>query len=406
MWQTTLMAWRNIWRNTRRTLIAASAIGLGLATLLVTWSLMGGMFDHMVRAATASYLGHAEVHAKSYSETLDPELVIPDAPAVIARARQLDGVEAATPRALGLGLVAIGSRSAGVKVIGIDPATEPEVTDWDERIVSGSYPEKPGEALIGKALANRLEIDVGSYIVLTASDVKTGDLARLRLEVSGVTFTNNPLVDKQAVILPIAQAQEALGLGDDFHEIAMNVDGDVRDAEAVRAIIQPLSSIEGIRADSWHAYAPGVNQMLQLEGAYLWIYVGLIFFVISLGIVNTLVMSLMERIQEFGILRAIGTSGGRLAYMIFAEAASLGLVGVILGLLVFIPAYLALATWGLNMGTVEMAGVSFNAKIYASFDGPVIALVSPIFILLTTITALTTAIRAARIEPVEALRHV
>lgn len=406
MWQTTIMAWRNIWRNTRRTITASAAIGLGLTMILVTWSLLGGMFGHMIRSATSSYLGHAQVHATDYKETLDPELVIHHAGDVLKEVRALDHVTEATPRAIGQGLLAIGDRSAGVQILGVELDTEPNVTDWDERIVEGRYPAASGETLIGKALADRLEVGVGDFLVLTTSDIFTGDLARLRLDVVGVTFTNNPLVDKQMVIIPIEDAQGALGLDGDFHEIAVLLDGEVRDEAVVAQEIAPLNDLDGIEAEPWHAFSPGVDQLLKLETMYLWIYVGLTFFVISLGIVNTLLMSLLERTHEFGILRAVGTPGSRLAYMIFAEAASLGVVGVALGLLCYAPIQLLLGGVGLNMGTVEMAGVSFNARIYPVFDPETTVLLIPVFIGLTTITALTTAIRATRIEPVEALRHV
>ncbi|MEZ4436638.1 MAG: ABC transporter permease, partial [bacterium] len=167
------LAWRNIWRNGRRTLITAAAIGLGVAALVFTQAMVEGMFHRMVGVATASMSGDAQIHAPGYRTTQDERLVIPAAAPLLDAARALPGA-AATPRVFGTGLVAIGDRSQGVRVIGVAPDTERRVTNWAERLTAGRYLEAEGEALVGAALARKMDLELDTRLVLTMADIETG----------------------------------------------------------------------------------------------------------------------------------------------------------------------------------------------------------------------------------------
>lgn len=402
-----ILAWRNIWRNPRRTLITAGAIGLGLASMLVTASLWNGMDVHMVRAATESFLGHAELHAKGFRKTHDTEIMIPDADAVLKRVRAMPGVADATARIFGSGLASIGDRSEAVEVIGADPVNEPKITDWQDRLLEGTYIEKSGDAIIGKPLAKKLEVEVGSKLVLSVADIHTGDLNYALLHVRGIVFTNNIRVDKTSVIIPLEDARRLLGTGPAVHEITIRAADtvDVEDPAAISAILAPITD-DALDAAPWHELAPVVARIMNIEGFLLVLFVLVIFFVIALGIVNTLSMSVLERTHEFGIMRAVGTTGGRLVALVFFEATCLGVVGALMGLILFLPAHLILATVGINMGGVEFAGVTLDSVVYSVLDPYSLSGLPPLFVVLTAAVALTSAVRAARIQPVEALRQV
>ncbi len=398
------MAWRNIWRNTRRTLITGSAIGLGLAAMILYLGMQEGMNRRMRHTATRSYLGDAQVHAVGYRDTRELELTIPRGAERLADARKLPAALAASPRLLATGLLAIGDRSAGVELIGIDPECEPGVTDWSERLLAGHYPREGDHALLGRDLADKLELTAGGKFVLTVAEEETGELRSLLLRVAGVYFTGNPALDKYAAILPITTLREAVAMPGAMHEIALRLDLHSGEEEDLRAALAPLAA-EDLDVAPWQELAPALASMLDLQDFYFGLTVLIVFSIIALGIVNTLTMSLVERTWEFGILRAVGTSPWRLAGLIFAEAASLGLVGSAIGLALGLLVHWPLSTHGFNLGGFQVAGVNFESRLHTVLEPLPLILLCLIFIALTTVVALSTAVRAARIRPADALRE-
>lgn len=402
--QTLRMAWRNIWRNGRRTLITGSAIGLGLGTMIFWLGLQGGMNRYMQSSITGSYLGDAQIHVDGYRQTRETELLLPGGDALLARADALANVAAAAPRLLGTGLLAMGDRASGVELIGIDPEREREISNWDDRLIAGEYPSEPTHLLLGRDLAEKLEIEPGGRLVLTLADETTGELNSLLLTVTGVVFAGNPMLDRRAAILDRGTLAEAMGLPGRMHEIVLRLNVDTELAPAMAAALDPLRA-PGLDVAHWLELAPGLASMRELQDFWYWITLLIIFGIIALGIVNTLAMSLAERRWEFGVLRAIGTSPGRLATMIFAEAASLGVLGALLGLGLGGLAHALTARYGLWMGGFEVAGVDFESRIYSEMEPPMALLVALVFIGLSTLTGLSTAVRAARVKPAESLRQ-
>ena len=399
------LAWRNIWRNSRRTLITTSSIGLGLGMLLFSQGLNVGMINHMINTSTASLLGHAQVHREGYRESGDVEQVLEGGTRLLQQALTNEAVESAAPRTIATGLLAMGDRSAGATILGIDPKLEPTITNWKDRLVEGEYITDEGDALIGRDLAETLELSLGSKIVLTLADAKTGDLANVLLRIKGILFTNNAWVDKQVLVMPISQLQRTIGLESGIHEIALRLRVPPEDNDAIHNSLNFLKQ-EGITISSWSDISPMAMYMLEMQDTFMGAVVFIIFLIISFGIVNTLTMSLLERTWEFGVMRAIGTTGGRLSLLIFLEATFLGLVGALVGILFFIPFHWYFSVFGLNMGNVTMGDVSFDTKIYSVLDFATMSPMPPVFVLLTTCVALTTAIRAARLQPVDAMRKV
>lgn len=403
-WLILKMAWRNLWRNTRRTIITAGAIGLGLALMIFSWMWMLGMDDHLVQTVTLSGYGDAQVHAEGFRRTRDAELVIPAGQKVLAKAETTSGIISAAPRAYAVGLAAIGDRSASVEVIGVDPAREQRVTNWQTRLAAGRYPAKPNEALIGVDLADDLEVEAGSKLVITVADIHTGDMAARLLKIVGLVATSNPAIDKHSVVIPLASLQKSMGLGDEFHELALRVTGPVTDQAHIEAVIAPLKA-PGLEVAPWQVLASVVASMMDLQGVYMALSLVIIFTIVAFGIVNTMSMSLLERFREFGIMRAVGASPVRLAGLILAEAASLGVVGCAMGLAVGYAVHLVISRTGIPLGQMEALGVTFKTPIYTVFDPVGIGLMTLTFLILTPLVALFPAVRAARVDVIRALRR-
>lgn len=398
-----VLAWRNLWRNRRRTIITASALALGVAAMAVMLALMDGLIVKMVSTVTNSNIADAQLHAPDYRETLDETLTLEGGQALLERARATEGVEAASGRVITLGLAAIGDRSRGVQLIGVDPEHERRVTNWQERLARGEYLAEPNDVILGVKLAEKLDVEVGSKLVITAANVHTGESTADLFRVRGLLFSGNVVLDEQAAIVTLPQAQEMAGLEDALHEVALRVDAPATDRAAIEAVIAPLDG-EDVEAVPWHEIGRMVAETLRLNEAWLDIAIYMLFIILAFGIVNTISMSLLERMHEFGVMRAIGTSPWSLGGLIVVEAAFLGLAGALPGALLGIGFSYWLGSTGIDFSGTTMYGMAIVEPIYPIPNIPGALRVALIFSALTTLTSIYSAVRAARVEPVEAMR--
>ncbi|MEM1347699.1 MAG: FtsX-like permease family protein [Myxococcota bacterium] len=397
------MAWRNVWRNPRRTLITATSIMLGVMLVSAMGGLGNGMTKRMVRNATDDLAGHAQIHAATYTDTKDETLVIEEYADVLEQARSLDDVTVATPRVLGFGILAIADRSRGVTLMGIDPKHEARTTTWDERVVEGAYLDAPGQVMLGKYLADKLDVELGSKMVLTAADVHTGEATTELVRVKALLHTGSVAVDRNTAIVHIEMAQKMMGLPDSAHEIVLRLGVDTRDPEVVHEAIAPLRR-DGFDVEPWHEINKVVAELMKIMDVYIYIMTIVLFIILAFGIINTISMALLERMREFGVMRALGTSGAQLAKLVVTEAFYLGLVGAVPGILAGLGASWLLVVYGLDFSGTTAYGMEFKDPIYGEINIFATIFAAVVFTLLTAVVSLYAAWRASRVDPVEAMR--
>ena len=405
------LAWRNLWRNPRRTALTAAALGLGVLSMVATADYMDGIFVRMVETTANGRTGHAQLHASGWRETREEERVLQAPAALLAKAEAMPAVQAVAPRVWGSALVAIGDRSRGVQLLGVDPAREAAVGRWTERPTRGRFLDPTaagatsGEVVMGAPLAKRLEIELGNRVVITAADVQTGEARGELLTVVGLLRTGDTALDEGAVIVLLPVAQRLLGLPDALHEIALRLRGvNTDDPKAIEAVIAPLSTPD-VEAVPWHTVQPMVAEMMRMQGAWMAIFLGMVFFVIAFVIVGTMSMALLERTWEFGLLRALGTSPGKIGALILAEAGWLGLVGALPGALLGYGLSRILEHVGINFGEDVTMIVSFHEPIRPVPDLVGALGTGGVFVVLTILVSAVAAWRATRIEPGIALRQ-
>ncbi len=409
--ETLQLAWRNLWRNPRRTALTAAALGLGALSMVATTDYMAGIFVRLVETTANGRTGHAQLHAPGWRSTREEERVISAPSALLAKAEALPAVQAVAPRIWGSALLAIGDRSRGVQLLGVDPGREAAVGRWTERPTQGRFLDPAavgatsGEVVLGAPLAKRLEIELGSRVVVTAADVTTGEARGELLTVVGLLRTGDMALDEGAVIVLLPVAQRLLGVPDALHEVALRLRGvDTDDASAIEPVIAPLATAE-VEAVPWHVVQPMVAEMMRMQGAWMVIFLGMIFFVIAFVIIGTMSMALLERTWEFGLLRALGTPPGRIAAMILAEAGWLGLVGALPGALAGNVLSRILEHVGIHLGEDVTVIVSFHEPIRPVPNLPGALAIGAVFALLTVLVSAVAAWRATRIEPGIALRQ-
>lgn len=399
------LAWRNIFRNKRRTFITGVAIGVGLACLIFVDAVIIGFEKNMIHTATASFLGEGQIHREDFRDLQSVELTIEDLEGVTGRLEAEEIVDRFTVRTLSFGMVSSPANLAAVSMVGIDPGTEIHLSQIDDALTEGTYFEGTNERdiVIGSKLAHLLEVAVGDRVVLTTAAAHTGDLAQEMLRVSGIYHFNAPEMDEGMAFVRIDKARAMLDLPGQAHEIAIKFN----DPKHGRDRKDPF----------WERYSRGANEAIpwpvilpQVEAyfAISWfstLFTGLIIFgIVVIGIINTLFMSLHERMFEFGVIRAVGTSPVSVARLIIYEAASLASVSIMIGIVLAF-----LITWlvgfsGIDYSGIEFGGVTIREPLYPVMKVYQFILYPALVFVFTTLIGIFPAIRAARMSPAGAMR--
>ena len=400
------LAFKNLLRNRRRALIAGTAIGIGLASLIFVDALIIGMERNIIRSATASFLGEGQIHARGFRQSFEVEKTINSGQSVLLELSEEPRVSSFASRVLSFAMISSPDNHSAVTLVGVDPERETELSQVDDAITEGDYFEGDSgrELVIGSKLAEILEVGLKSRVVLTVAEAETGDLAQEMFRVSGIYHFNSLEMDKGMAFIRLEKAQQMLGLGSDIHEIALIFS----DSQYARDKTNPFwheYSVQGNEAVSWTELLPQLEGALELSQFSTFIVGIVLFGVVALGIINTLFMSLHERIFEFGVLRAVGTRPGVLALLILFEAGALAILSIVIGsVLGYIITYVPAQT-GIDYVGIEIVGVTFRELLY-----PVIQvrqfLIYPIVVFfLTILVGVYPAMYAARIQPAEAMRR-
>ncbi|HOO37508.1 MAG TPA: ABC transporter permease [Deltaproteobacteria bacterium] len=400
------IAWRNLWRNSRRTGITIVAMSLSTAVLIITYALMLGMMVQMEHSVTDVTVGQVQVHHRNYLKERSLYDTVDGWENILETARR-DGI-AAAPRAFGFGLLSSGNKSAGVQFWGVDPASEQQIGDMAKNLLKGTYLSgRPSMGVVlGRKLARTLHADVGTELVavVQASD---GSLGNELFHVRGILKSVGENLDRSVAIIDREDFASLFVLPDQYHEIALNSRGQLSPDEVAAKIRSSAGSNE---VRTWRQILPGVSDMLNTSSGATMIFLVIFFLAAGLGVLNTLLMATYERIPEFGLLKAIGTSSWRILRDVSAEALVLGILSSILGGIIGTIVSLYFQYFPIDLSAF---GEGFNTSgvVISAQWGALLTLrgiIWPIVImwLVSVLAALYPAAKAARLDPVRALTHV
>ena len=413
------LAWRNLWRNPGRTGINLAAMAVGTAALIVTSALTAGLVADLGRNATSLLTGEAQAHAPGFLVDRSIHAALPPAAVETLLAAAARAGLAAAPRQLGYGLLARGSRSAGVELLGVEPAAERGFGGLPERVAGGAFlPAGPAAQLvvIGEGLARALEAKPGDELVAVVQ-AADGSMGNALFRVGGVFAPVGDRIDRGLALLD-RRDFEALFSTAQVHEVAITSHG-AREAAPLVAALQaavdtapalaagPLAAAVELR--TWRQLLPQVASLEELWGVVSWLMGSIFFLAAGLGVLNAMLMAQYERIPELGLLKALGTTPGRIVADVLTEALLLGLVSLAIGgaLGTAIAWRLQETGWDLSeSGSMTLSGVTFSTLWRAKLSWGVA--LPPL--LMTSVTALLAAtwpaIKAARLDPIEAMNHV
>ncbi len=363
------LAWRNLFRNKRRTIIAGVAIGVGLAALIFTDALIQGMKRQLVQSATAAYLGEGQIHRQGFRLTQEVELTVNRPEALLADLATEGEVEAFAPRAESFGMITSPANVSSVMLVGVDPGKERLLSRIDDNISAGDFFAGSNEQdiVIGSELADLLEVSRGDRVVVTVAQARTGDLSQDMFRVSGIYRFGMKEMDAGLAFVRLPKAQEMLGVGDGIHEIALKFKSPSFATEGNTSFWETYSA-GGNEAVSWAVLLPQLRGVLQMVWISLVFMAVILFGVVAFGIINTLFMSIYERMFEFGVLRAVGTRPSGARRLIVFEAGALALLSIAMGMALGFGLTYAVSKVGIDYRGIEFAGTTFSDLLYPVLD--------------------------------------
>lgn len=400
------LAYRDLGRNRRRSILTLLAVALGLALLMVMNGFIAGVMEDSLQNSIRLRTGHVQIRASSYEEeklSLQAKDLLADADGLAARASALSEVKAAAPVVWASGILETIADSAGLQLYGIDTAS-PIYAPIRDAMVAGAFltPDDRNGILIGKQLADSLNVGVGQKVNLAIVN-SDGRPDEGTFTIRGLFATGIPSYDESAALMPLSKAQAFTGTNGHASAIFILLNNQADTDKVAAALRGP-----DVTVLTWSDLNQVFLQAIQAGMSFYVILDFIVMLIVAVIIANTLLMSVFERIREMGILAALGMKGRNILQMFLLEAASLGLAGIVVGAVLGSAGVAYLATTGIpitdKQAAIAGSSVALGTTMYARFVPDTFAVLSLATLLIVLLAALYPAWYAARLEPVEALR--
>jgi len=400
------LAWRNLWRRPQRTALSLLSIAIVTALLVFMLSFQLGVYATMKEATLRIFDGYAQLQPRGYAADPDLDTAIANPRRLADEAVAIVGVTAAAPRVNGFAILANGERSYGAAVIGVDPASEAKISSIAGAIRNGRYlaPSDTAAAVVGDVLARNLELKVGDKVTVLGA-ARDGSVAADVLRVDGVFRSGVPDFDRSILEMPLARAQETFAMNGAANTIALGG----RSLGKVNAALPRLGALahaNGLAVRDWADMEPAMRDALELKYATSMLFYLTLVVVVAFIILNTLLMSVLERTREFGMLLAVGTRTGQIGAMVWLELFGLAILGCAIGLAVGAGATLWFEHRGIEiagMGKI-LAQYGMPSRLYLTLT-PLSALIGPGALLAAiTVGGVVPYLRVARLTPALAMR--
>lgn len=398
------LAIRNLFRNTRRTTLTAILISFSLIALIMADGLILGMKDLLVSSLTKNLVGEAQLHRKGFRDNFDVDLYFTGTDDLVADLRGRPEVTEVASRVLSGGMVSSSYNVATGMVFGIDAEAEARIGNIKKAIIEGQYlTGERGEIMLGRPMAELLEVSLGDRIVITLSEADGGDLSQALFRVSGIYYFGLREIDHNTVFINADQARQAVGISADAsHELVMVFEDLSVSREKTSTVFDDFNN-EQLELKSWMELNEDIATMLELSGLSTLVIGSILFLLASLGVINSMFMSIYERLYEFGVARAIGTTPWQLAQLILCEALLLGIGSCLFGGVIGYGLISYTTLHGLPLGEFEMSGIALSGNIATQMQLSQFTELPFYIILLTLVAALYPARFASKIVPTEAL---
>lgn len=401
------IAWRNVWRNKVRSLVVIIAIALGLWAGTFASGFYEGMMEQKINDVIENEFSHFQFHDTLFRDEMALKRMISDYEEVDAALRSDDQVVGVSPRVLTMTMMQSANKSGAIKLVGIDPESEASVTQLDKKIVDGAYFEgvKRNPILISTRTAEDYSLKLKSKVVMTFQDLD-GEIVAASFRVVGLYKSNNGMFDEMNAFIRASDVQGILNLQPDaFHEVAVLT---TQHALAEPYAYKYAALFPDLEVLPWLDLATGMRYMVEASGTFSYIFVGIILVALLFSIVNTMLMAVMERTREIGMLKAIGLNRRKVFSMIMLETVFLSFIGTPVGLLI---AYLFIeqtGSRGLDLGAVgeTYSDLGFSAVVYPSLGTESYLTIAIMVFFMAFIAAIYPARKALKMNASETIRKI
>ena len=400
------IAWRNIWRNKLRSLIVITSMVLGLWSGLFTVSMSLGLNEERIKSAVNTYLHHVQIHNPSFEYNLDINSLISDPINIEEELEKNNLIKAFSKRIIISAMASTAHGSEGVKVIGIEPKNEIYFSDISKKIIKGNYFSKikSKPILIGKKLADNLKLDLKKKISVTFID-ENGDLQRIKFKVGGVFKTGNSLHDGGNVYVNKEDLINLFKYKSSIHEIAI-LANNIVDSDHLKD--QFSNDFPKNKVETWKQISPEMGMVQEIMVPFLYIFMSIILLALSFGIANTMLMAVLERKRELGMLMSVGLNRTKIFLMILFETIFISCVALPIGIFM---SYLMISYFGqvgidLSIFAEGLEAFGMKSMLYTKLPFNYYVNITILTLFVTFISSLFPARRALKLDPAEAVRSL
>ncbi len=399
------VSWRNVWRSKTRSMVIITAIALGVFAGVYTIAFMLGWINQKVDSLINTELSHIQIHQPLYLETNEVHDFIPNISKIQQEIQEEPGVKAVSARVIAACMISSAEMGSGVQLIGIDPAVEQRLTNIHEKIVDGHYFEgvKTNPIVIGEKLASKLKVKVRSKVVITLTEMD-GTLTGGAFRVAGIYKTTNSTYDEMKAFVRAEDLQKLLKIDEDAgHELAILMSKHGSEGGFADKLKGKYPEMQVL---SWMKIMPEMEMMNENMNLMMYIFVGIILLALGFGIVNTMLMVVLERVKELGMLMAIGMNRVRVFTMIVLETVFLSLTGGVIGIVIAKVLVSVTEKTGLDLSiwAEGLNSLGFDAVVYPTIGFDSIIVIAVMVIFTGLISAIYPARKAIKLNPAEAIR--
>lgn len=397
------IAWRNIWRNTTRSVVVIIAIALGLWAGVFASAFVQGMMKQKVETVIKMEMSDFQFHRPGFTDEFLAKLYIENSEQIELDVQKEKAVIGTSGRLISMGMIGSAKQNGAIKIVGVQPQDEATVTGLDTKVVEGEFFEgiKRNPVLISKETADKFKVKLRSKVILTIQDVE-GEIIAGAFRVAGIYQTDNMMFDKSRLYVRQDDLRKLIGIEKGVHEIAVALnDHDLAEPLATKY----QESNPELKVEPWLDLATGMRLMVDMIDVYIYYIVGIILIALLFSILNTMLMAVLERVREIGMLMAVGMTKGKVFVMIMLETLMLSMIGGPLGLLISWAFVTHFGSAGIDLGGAY-AEVGFASIIYPYLDSKSYLEVTYMVVIMAISAAIYPAIKALNLNPVEAIRKI
>lgn len=400
------LAWLNIWRNKRRTIITATSVFFAVLLAIIFRSLTEGIYDNMIHNVVSYSSGYLQVHQKGYWEEQSIDNTFTENERLYQELLKNPSIKHLMPRLQTFALASYADKTKGVLILGIDPVGEKAVNSLHEKIVDGHYLQTLNDdaVVLGEGLASQLKLKVNDTLVLLGQGYHASS-ATAKYRVKGLIKLGAIELNNSVVYIPLKQAQQMHGAENRLSSVAISLDRTSNLDKLKRSLLESVNP-EIFEVMTWKEMMPELDQFIEADTTGHYIIIGILYLIISFGLFGTLLMMIFERKHEFGILIAIGMKKHLLAFVLLLESIMISLIGCFIGVIAGILVIKWFTVHPIHL-TGELKQVyedyGIESIIYFSSHGKIFVVQTLIVLILSILLAFYPGIKVMKLKPVEAI---